>query len=242
MIAECLDLEECDHLIVAGYRLARTFDDTASLYDHPYHNSQHTCEVMLSSYFLSLLRGLNKHETAEIILAALIHDFQHDGRINGDVSFRLERHAINEATPYLLATEITEVQQRNIAALILSTDITIGLNIARASYAHHVHGSSLPKIPQVASELEAVCKDPLKSIQALILCEADILPSVGLTIEYALRLQEKLSIEWGTSLGLEDKLRFINKSCHTFIIGNFFNPNVEKLRLEILRRLQQTHL
>ena len=90
-ITGCIGTGPLDPLIVAGYSLAKAIDDAADIQDKPYHNSLHTCEVMLSSYFISLLAGLNKQETAEIILAALIHDFQHDGQINGDILFRLER-------------------------------------------------------------------------------------------------------------------------------------------------------
>jgi hypothetical protein len=236
-ITGCIGTEPLDPLIVAGHSLAQAIDDAAYIQDKPYHNSQHTCEVMLSSYFISLLGGLNKQETAEIVLAALIHDFQHDGKFNGDILFRLERSAVNEAAPYLSAAKMPLSQQKKIAALILATEIFIGGDIAHASHTYHNHGGTFPDIPSAAPELREICEDPAQSIQALILCEADILPSIGLTTDYAFRLQEKLAMEWGMTLGLEDKLRFIDTQCHAFIIGHFFNPNIDKLRLEILRRL-----
>lgn len=236
-ITDCLGIEPLDPLSIAGHRLAEAIDDAAPIQDKPYHNSQHTCEVMLTSYFLSLLGGLKKQETAEIVLAALVHDFRHDGKFNGDILFRLERYAVDEAMPYLSAARMPMAQQKIISALILATEIVIGGAIVQASYTYHIHGGSFPKIPSAAPELRQICENPTTSIQALILCEADILPSIGLTTDYAFQLQDKLAEEWGTRLGLEDKLKFIDNMCHAFIVGGFFNINVEKLRLDILQKL-----
>lgn len=236
-ITDCLCIEALDPLNIAGHSLAEVIDGAAHIQDKPYHNSQHTCEVMLSSYFLSLLGGLKKQETAEIILAALVHDFQHDGKFNGDILFRLERFAVNEVAPYLSAAKIPPIQQKKISALILATEIVIGGAIVQASHIYHIHGGTLPKIPTAAPELREICDDPKISIQALVLCEADILPSIGLTFDYALKLQDKLAKEWGARLGLEDKLKFIDNMCHAFIVGDFFNSNVEKLRLDLLQKL-----
>lgn len=240
-ITNCLDLNHLDPLVVAGFSLAKMIDGTAHTNDNAYHNNQHICEVMLSSYFLSLLfsGGLNKQETAEIILAALIHDFQHDGKLNGDTPFRLERNAINEAAPYLLAARMPQTQQQKITGFILATDSTISLNLIRACYLHHIYGDPLPELPSAVPEFRTISEDPLKLIQASILCEADILPSIGLTIKHAFRLQEKLSMEWGVCLGLKDKLQFIDNKFLTFTVGNFFNPNIDKLKLEIQRRLHK---
>jgi hypothetical protein len=238
-IMDCLAIGHLEPLVVAGFSLCKVVDNVADKANKPYHNSLHTCEVMLSAYFLSLLAGLDKHEIAEIILAALIHDFQHDGKINGETPFRLERNSINAALPYMLTAKITLTQQQKIAALILATDTAIGLNIVRACYAHYIYGDSLPEIPSAAPELGKISEDPKKLVQALILGEADILPSIGLTIEHAFRLQEKLSLEWDVRLGLEDKLQFIDSKFRTFIMGTFFNQNIDKLRLEILHRLQK---
>jgi hypothetical protein len=128
-------------------------------------------------------------------------------------------------------------QQKKISALILATEIFIGGALVQASYVYHSHGGSFPNIPTVAPELRKICEDSKLSVQALILCEADILPSIGLTIDYAFLLSEKLGKEWGTLLGLEDKLRFIENQCHAFIVGDFFNTNVERLRSDIIQKL-----
>lgn len=240
VITDRLAIDLQSPLIIAGRSLAQAADTEAFAENNPYHNSQHYCEVMLSSYFLSLLAGMDDQITAEVVSAALIHDFRHDGKANGDIPFRLERKAINEAAPYLIHANVTHEQQRCLAALVLATEHLNGVNIAHACYSHYTQGHALPKIPEVAIELEVLCTNPVKSKQALILCEADILPSIGLTLEHALQLQDKLSLEWGVRLRFEDKLQFIDHNCRAFIAGSFFNTNVAKLRLAMLHRLEST--
>lgn len=239
-ITDRLAIDLQSPLIAAGYSVAQAVDAEALADTNAYHNSQHFCEVMLASYFLSLLASIDDQIIAEIVTAALIHDFHHDGKSSGDIPFRLERKSINEATPYLIHAKVTREQQRCLAALVLATEQLDGINIAQACYSHHTQGHVLPKIPEAAIELEVLCNDPLTSKQALILCEADILPSIGLTFDHALRLQDRLALELGIHLQLEDKLRFIDNNCRAFIAGSFFNPNVEKFRLEILHRLETT--
>ena len=60
----------------------------------------------------------------------------------------------------------------------------------------------------------------------MLLCEADVLPSLGLTLSHALRLQDRLAREWGRQLPADDKLRFIDDVVATGVIGDFFLPNV----------------
>lgn len=233
-----LDLDPRCPLVSAGINLAQAVDTEAVADNNPYHNSQHYCEVMLCSYFLSLLSGMDEQAIAEIALAALIHDYRHDGKLNGDIPFRLERKAINEVLPYLVMAKAEQAQQQCLATLVLSTEPLHGVNIVRMCYLHHTQGHSLPEIHAAAIELEQLGNDPITSKQALILCEADILPSVGLTIEHALLLQDKLSLEWGVRLGPEDKLRFIDQNCYAFVAAGFFDDNVVKLRQAILLQLE----
>lgn len=237
-ITDKLAIDPNHPLIAVGRNLAQAVDAEAHIYNNPYHNSQHYCEVMLSSYFLSLLSSMDDPATAEIVVAALIHDFRHDGKLNGDIPFRLERKSVDEAMPYLTRAKVAQPQQQCLAALVLATEPLSGVNFVHACCLHHTQGHSLPEVPVAAPELGQLGYDPVKSKQALILCEADILPSLGLTFEHALMLQDKLSLEWGTRLGPEDKLRFIDRSCRTFFTGGFFTANVEKLRLAILHQLE----
>jgi hypothetical protein len=224
-------------LIVAGRRLARDIDNGAGGgHGHAYHNAQHFCEVMLGANFISLLADLDANSRLEVVLAALIHDFQHDGKGNGQVPFRLERQSVNAAMPYLVDAGVPEMQRRQIAALVLATEAANGVAMALACHAHHVGAAPLPPLHVAAPELVELAVHPALARQALIVREADVLPSVGLTIEHAMHLHECLSMEWGVPLGLEDKVRFITEVFTGFIAGVFFQPNVERLRQYLLQR------
>jgi hypothetical protein len=236
-VARCTGASAQTPLIVAGRRLARTIDHGVDAGPgNAYHNAQHFCEVMLGAHFLSLLADLPTNSRLEVVLAALIHDFQHDGRGNGPIPFRLERKSVNASLPYLVDAGVPEMQRRHVAALVLATEMAHGLRITQACHAHHTAAAPLPEMHVAAPELAGLAADPLVARQALIVCEADVLPSVGLTIEHALQLQDQLSREWGVPLGLEDKFRFVSQAFPGFIVGTFFQPNVDRLRQFLLQR------
>jgi len=239
-LLSCLDAAPDDPLAVAGRRLARAIDHDDPRLDHPYHNQQHVCEVMLCCHYLARRLNLDRRETLEILLASLFHDFRHDGTRNGGLPFRLERNSVILAEPYLLAAGVTPTQRRKLAALVLATHPGAGQPVAHASYNHHHHRVPLPEIPAAAPELTALRSRPAAD-HALILCAADILPSIGLTIAYALALQEKLAKEWGADLGTEDKLRFIDSSLPIFAVCDFFAPNIHRLRAYLMDQLQTQH-
>jgi len=240
-LVDCLGAAADDPPVAAGYRLAAAIDDDDPFFNLPYHNKQHVCEVMLCCHYLAQRRRLDQREALEIILAALFHDFRHDGKSRGDTPFRLERNSVNQAESYLMAAGVTPTQCRRLAALVLATNPNTGLPIAQACYDHHQHGTPLPEIPAAAPELTELRAQPI-AVHALILCMADILPSLGLTIDYALALQEKLAQEWGTHLGMRDKLRFIDNSRQIFTLCDYFMPNILHLRTYLVDHLQsQSH-
>ena len=236
-LADCLATAPDHALVRAGQSLAKAIDHDDPRFNLPYHNTQHVCEVMLCCHYLALLRNLDTCATLEIILAALFHDLRHDGKNRGDEPFRLERNSVRLAEPYLLAAGVAPAQRRKLAALVLSTHPLTGHPVAHAIYNHHHHDTPLPEIPPAAPELAELGYRPAAD-HALILCVADILPSLGLTIDYALILQEKLAQEWGTHLGLEDKLRFIDNTRHMFAVCDFFTPNIHHLTAYLLDHLQ----
>jgi hypothetical protein len=236
-VARCTGASEDTPLIVAGRRLAEVIDNGVGAgHRNAYHNAQHFCEVMLGAYFLSLLADLDTNSRLEVVLAALIHDFHHDGTVNGPIPFRLERKAVNEATPYLVDAGVPELQRRHIAALVLATEMVNGQAMAHACHEHHVRASTRPEIHIAAPELAELADDSIVARQALIVREADVLPSVGLSLAHALQLQDRLSIEWGVQLSVEDKCRFITRIFPGFVIGTFFQPNVERIRHSLLQR------
>ncbi|MDO8289159.1 MAG: hypothetical protein Q7T44_08075 [Parvibaculum sp.] len=236
-VARCTGVSARTPLIVAGRRLSKAMDNGVGAgQGNAYHNAQHFCEVMLGAYFLSLLSDLDTKSRLEVVLAALVHDFQHDGKGNGHIPFRLERIAVDKSTPYLVAARVPELQRGHVAALVLATEMGSGLAITHASHAHHVGGTARPEVHGSAPELAGLATNFTLARQALIVCEADVLPSVGLTVEHSLRLQDGLATEWGVTLGAQDKFRFIAETFPGLIMGVFFQPNVERLRQFLLQR------
>jgi hypothetical protein len=193
---------------------------------------------LLCCHYLALRLKLNKGETIEILLAALFHDFRHDSDNRAPPLFCLERNSFNLAEPYLFDAGVTSSQRRKLATLVLATNPRAGLPIAHACYRHYQDGAPLPEIPASAPELADLCDNSIAAKQALLLCAADLLPSLGLTIDYALMLQKKLALEWRTTLGTEDKLHFIDNTRHIFIVCDFFMPNIDRLRTYLIAQLQ----
>ncbi len=227
-------------LIVAGHRLAQDIDSgIGSGQGNSYHNTQHFCEVMMSAFFLALLDGFDVEARCEMAVAALMHDFHHDGQGNGTTPYRLERIAVAQSVPYLVAAGVAPQQQLRLAALVLATDVVHGLPIAHACHAHHVAGSELPAPDAGAPELAQLGEKPFMARQAVLLTEADMLPSIGLSLDYGLQLQERLSTEWNKPLRLEDKYQFFTQSFRGFIVGNYFQPNATKLCQSLLESIQQ---
>lgn len=235
VVTDCLEIPPDLPLMQAGRRLAAAIDEDDSDDRNTYHTTIHFCEVMLGACFLSLLVDLDDAARLEIVVAALIHDFHHDGSGNGAVPFRLERKALDAAAPYLEEGDVAALQRRRLAAMVLATEMSRGAAFARACYA--AQGSVLPLPPELraAPELADLATDAVLALQALVLCEADVLPSVGLTVEHALALQDRLAAEWGTTLTREDKHRFVTADFPGFVVGGLFRPNVERLA-EFLRQ------
>jgi hypothetical protein len=123
-----------------------------------------------------------------------------------------------------------------IIALILATEVTIGVPYARQCYAHFFSGAPLAPMPETAAgvpeaaALAALGQDPGLTRQAVLLTEADLLPSVGLTVDYGELTQANLAREWGRPMSAADKLHFLEKVFGDFPISRFFSPNVQALK------------
>ena len=228
----------CSALAAAARAIAQAIDADAGLHDaRPYHSRQHFCEVMLSACVLCQLHGLRGRSTQFLLLAALIHDFEHDGRSNHE--FRLERASVARATPYLVAAGVSADARERLAALVLATEPHHGVRAAVLAREFHATGVISPPRFGDPAELRLLTNDAELSHLAMLLCEADVLPSVGLTLNHALRLQQMLATEWGRHLGSSDKLAFIDDVLSAGVIGPFFLPNVSAIRLEVAGRIDE---
>ena len=217
--------------------LADLIDADPSAFDlHPYHNRQHYCEVALTGYYLCLAAGTTVHEMQWVLLAALMHDVVHSGRTQA--SFQLERASVRRAEPVLKAVRLDDDAIARLAVLVLCTDVAIGTRFVCDALRASGEGAPMPVAPAEAPELALLTRDPSLLRLAQLLCEADILPSIGLTFAHSMRLQRRLSLEWQRPLGDHDKLEFIDTVLACGIVGAFFLPNVLAARRTLLERLR----
>lgn len=210
--------------------VAETIDANPRAFDrHPYHNRQHFCEVALTAYILCLLNQQGARATQLVLLAALLHDFVHEGAPSE--AFVLERASVDQARGALVRAGLSPADIRRVTALVLATDVVQGNAFMAAVCRVHADGRSLaPAVPAAAPELADLLVDRELAQQARILCEADILPSIGLNLAHALCVQDRLAKEWGRPLDAADKLAFIDAVLGHGFIGPFFLPNVQATR------------
>jgi len=230
--AHIAGLAENDPLRVAGERIARDMDaGVGSGGDNPYHNAQHFCEVLLNALYLSLLAGLAPREKTQLLVAALTHDFHHDGKTNANVSFRLERLSAEAVAPYLDAAGVSREERERITAMIFATEVSVATRFARDCHLHLSAGGPRPGLSGVPAQLAMLAGDASLALQAVVLGEADVLSSAGLTVQYGELQQDKLAEERKQPLGSKHKLHFLNQVFQEFTVGRFFSPNLRDLKM-----------
>ena len=122
--------------------------------------------------------------------------------------------------------------------LVLGTESTVGVPFARKSLAHFTEGEPLPDVPKAEPRLAILREDARLARQAVLLAEADLLPSVGLTVCYGEFTQANLAREWGRAMTALDKLFFLEKIFGDFVVRRFFSPNVARLKDAMRRKVE----
>lgn len=232
-VAANVGMSPRDPLAVAGARIAADLDaGLTGQASNAYHNSRHICEVLLCSLFLAKHAGLAGPQQARIAVAALVHDLHHDGTTNAGQPFRLERLAMDAARPCLAAAGVAQAEITRIAALVLATEVTIGGPYARRCFRHFHQGGPAPAAAPGADPLGLLATDPDLAFQAVLLAEADLLPSVALTFDHAMQCQERLSREDRRIAATPvQKLAFLDRHRQEgLLVARFFEPNLEGLQ------------
>ena len=137
----------------------------------------------------------------------------------------------------MLFRSVPQDECDRITALILATETTIGVPYARKLHAHFAKGAPKPDAP-AETGLQLLANDATLTRQAVLLAEADLLPSVGLTVYYGELTQANLSREWNRPMTAVDKVFFLDKIFGDFVVGTFFSPNVQHLKEAMKRKAE----
>lgn len=182
----------------------------------PYHNNIHYRKVLLqtlrmirahNNIYLGTARALSTDQMVLLMIVACIHDLGHDGQGNTVRGVwqagRLERKAYDLALPYLQACGYDNVNDlERLRVMLLCTDVTpAGDPISaaaqmKAAYRHHFMGfKGRFQTLNLDPELKRLETDEDLTLMSLILHEADVATSAGLTYdmtayETALLMQE----------------------------------------------------
>ncbi|MCF8495237.1 MAG: 3',5'-cyclic nucleotide phosphodiesterase [Alphaproteobacteria bacterium] len=203
----------------------------------PYHNSLHYRKVLLqmlrmiaahNEIYEDTPRALGPRQTVSLMVAACIHDLDHDGQGNtvGGVHEpgRLERRSFELAASYLRASGLddsTELEALKI--MLLCTDVSPlnsrsnPIHQAKAAYRFHfLDGQGAdPGALKLNPELERLRSDSMLAQMCLVLHEADIATSAGVSYE----ITKEETILFRRELGRNDAcpehvLDFLNLVCH----------------------------
>lgn len=95
---------------------------------NPYHNPMHFQHVFILAALLgrraSYMSNLDEQNFRNLLVAALIHDYKHDGTGNKGEQFRLEKISIAASRERLLAAGLTPEDLEVISGYVLATDIS----------------------------------------------------------------------------------------------------------------------
>ena len=223
----------------AGERIAADFDrGIGAGHGNGYHNAQHTAEVMLSSHVFALLERRLDHALFPearllLMLAALVHDWHHDGKLSESSPFHHENMALDAARPYLAC--LSAGQMARLELMVRATEAGTARQFVHAALQWHGNARSgvAPVVPEGMKPITAFLQpDHAVTCElASLLIDADGLPLFGLTPDYALLLTHRLRDEWETSIGHKDFVALLDKALagRSFLslAGGFFTPNIE---------------
>jgi hypothetical protein len=118
---------------------------------------------------------------------------------------------------------------------VLAIGATRGVPDARRCFRFLQRVGPRPEVPQEATgdltPLRRLATDPEAAFEAVLVAEADLLPSVALTDAHSLLCQQPLVRENGrVGAGSAEKLAFLDQQSGGFLVSGFFEPNFNRLR------------
>ncbi|MGD9639215.1 MAG: hypothetical protein AB7U85_09185 [Alphaproteobacteria bacterium] len=244
-IIKNLKIETDSPAYQVGATIAKKIDNKLySQKNNKYHNMQHTAEVMLTSYHLSLLNNALKldynftnYEIGLIVLAALLHDVNHDGSNNQNIPFRLEEQSLHIVEHDL--KKLSKEDREAIHALVLSTDIFSFPAFVKKYYLNRDKLNILSDIPETFKELRLFLTNERAFAMSQILRDADVLPSTGLSVKKTTALSQNLYKEQMNTNQTPD-IKTITENFVNFantFLKNGFNSKAGKLYNDKLKEI-----
>lgn len=210
------DRRDLHPLYEAGERVAADFDrGLGEREGNSFHTRQHAAEVLLCAHQLLLIdqqqeQPLSSESRLLLLFCALIHDWHHDGAEHNGSYFRLEKKALEAARPYLLG--VTPTQLLSIDLMVRTSDLSGPHLYARQALAYQriaARSETRPSTPPAPQGMEILASmfrpDQATACElAAMLRDADMMPLVGLTADYAALCSSRLSDEWARPLSHAD--------------------------------------
>lgn len=234
----------------------------AALSDVPnglsYHNNFHFFKVvlhvvrMISAHnfiFEGGKHALNKEDVAQLLIAACIHDLGHNGK--GNIIDRKYSMAATEmrsygyALPFLEKCNLDKVFLEDIKFLLFCTDASpFGDPISpsmqlRRSYNYHFGDEDMSDDLMLSSELSVLENREDLVLKCMLLHEADLMNSLGVSYDLTVAESIAVSCEIGTDPTPEGTLLFFEKNCENDFFsdsGRFLGQeNFRRIRLQVLK-------
>ena len=212
LLAEIIDLlpDVTPVLRAVAAAVGDLADQTHSL---SYHNHHHFREVTCLASVLALkTEGLDDNARLKVIIAAMAHDLGHDGAGNSPggvhTPYRLEDKAFGTIAPLLEQMGVSASSQEEIKLLIRCTDVSS----ASGGRSPHQEVKDFLRhgTPITNKDLKVIETAPSLQKMIAILCDADLLPSAGLNMDFLTAQGEALAKERGLDqASLKDTLYFL---------------------------------
>ena len=199
----------------------------------PYHNHHHIREVTALATTLALAAyGSGAPElVAELVIAACLHDFAHDGQGNRSADthapMRLEARALEKAAPYMKAAGLPDELWVRISAMILATDVS-------KADAKGVSPADLLRMACAGREAPSACPEGLRPLfndmrlaaQASFLEDADLGTSAAMPYTHARRMSALVAEETRVLTPTPQTLiGFLDHICR----GTFISPQARAI-------------
>ncbi len=187
--------------------------------NNPYHHNHHFREVFALTFMLghhaSQDLTFTEERFAQLLTAALIHDYKHDGLTNTidgvHTPFRLEKQSFDAAKERLVKAGATAEDLTVIEAFILGTDASApkgNKDYVSPTDSMKNYMDNGGKNPEDLHQSLRVLHERNLVDTALLLHDADIGSSAALSPKFNALQSEELKVEWGLDEAPDQKFFF----------------------------------